>query len=224
METYALFGFEDPIDSWSHLLGALAVGVLLFHLFKKEGIGRKRPWPVLIYGFSCLFLLSMSGIYHSVSRDLSTTRYVLRVVDHAGIFLMIAGSLISIHMILFKGMLKWVVIILASVIALLGITFGSIYFKQLPEFLTHIVFISFGCLGIISVVGILKLKDALSIKYVIYGGLAYTIGACIDMFKYPWIVPGYFGPHELFHIAVLLGVAYHWAFILQSIRRLEAAH
>ncbi|MDW3210610.1 MAG: hemolysin III family protein [Reichenbachiella sp.] len=223
METRALYGFEDPIDSWSHLIGAIAVCILLYYLFKKDGIGRKRPWPVIIYGFSSLFLLSMSGVYHLVSRDLDA-RYILRIIDHAGIFLMIAGSLISIHMILFKGMLKWIIIILASVIALLGITFGSIYFNELPDFLTHIVFISFGCLGLISVIGILKMRGLLSIKYVVYGGLAYIIGAVIDMFKYPSIVPGYFGPHELFHIAVLMGVAYHWAFLLQSIRQQEQAH
>lgn len=217
MQTYSLLGFEDPINSWTHLFGALAVGILLVKLFNKEGIGRRYPVPIIIYGVSSIFLLSMSGIYHLLPRE-TTARYVLRILDHAGIFLLIAGTLIAVHEALFSGLMKWGVIILASMIAALGITFGTIYFDELPTYMTHSVFLAFGWLGLVSIIGIWKLKKTISVKYLIYGGLAYTFGAIIDWIQYPILISGYFGAHELFHIGVLIGVTYHWLFLLNSIK------
>lgn len=217
MNTHPILGFDDPIDSWTHLIGVLGVIILLFFLFKKGGLGRKHPLPILIYGFASIFLLSMSGTYHLLERD-TTARYVLRILDHAGIFLLISGTLIAIHVTLFSGFMKWGITIITSVIAIVGITFGSIYFNELPDYMTHTVFLAFGWLGMVSVIGIWKLKKDISFKYLLYGGLAYTIGAILDWMNYPVLIPGILGPHELFHVAVLIGIGFHWVFILQSLR------
>lgn len=221
METYDILGFEEPISSWTHLLGAFAVLILLIRLFAKNGVGRKYPLPIIIFGFSCIFLLSMSGVYHLLPRE-TTARYVLRVLDHAGIFLLISGTLIAVHEVLFSGLMKWGVIILASVIAALGITLGSIYFNELPTYMTHTVFIAFGWLGLVSIIGIMRLKKAISIKFLAYGGLAYTVGAVIDWINPPDLIQGVFGAHEIFHFAVLLGVLFHWIFLLNSIATIDS--
>jgi channel protein (hemolysin III family) len=222
METTVILGFEDPVDSWSHLMGAIAVCFLFFKLFKKEGIGRTNPIPIIIYSVSCVFLLSMSGVYHLLPEE-TTARYVLRILDHAGIFLLIAGTLISFHTVLFSGFMKWGIIILASLIAILGITFGSIYFDKLPTYVTHTVFLSFGWLGLMSVIAILRLKLSIPIKYLIYGGLVYTIGAVIDMIQFPILIEGVLGAHQLFHLSVLLGVTFHWIFLIKSIEIVNAS-
>ena len=162
VETHSILGFQDPIDSWTHLLGALAVAVLVILLFTKEGIGKRNPIPILLFGFSCVFLLSMSGVYHLLTRE-TTGRYVLRILDHAGIFLLIAGTLIAVHQVIFAGLMKWGVIIVASTIATLGITFGTIYFDELPAFMTHSVYLAFGWLGLVSIVAIWKLKKSMAV-------------------------------------------------------------
>lgn len=218
-----MLGFEDPIDSWTHLLGALVIIVLLIYLFRRGGTGRNHPLPILIYGFSCIFLLSMSGVYHLLPRE-TTARYVLRILDHAGIFLLIAGTLVAVHIVLFSGFMKWGMAIIASAIAALGITFGSIYFNELPAYMTHLVYLIFGWLGLVSIIGIWKLKKAPSFKYLVYGGLAYTIGAVIDWVQSPVLIPGFFEAHEFFHVAVLIGVAFHWIFLLQSIRSVNHSY
>lgn len=220
MKTHPLIGFENPISSWTHLLGALGVSVLLMLLFLKGGTGRRYPAPILIYGISCIFLLSMSGVYHLLPLGTSA-RYVLRILDHAGIFLLIAGTLIAVHLVLFSGLMKWGVITVASTIAALGITFGSIYFDRLPTYMTHSVYLAFGWLGMVSIIGIWRLKGTLSIRYLALGGIAYTIGAVLDWMEYPVLFPGYFGAHEVFHIAVILGVLFHWMFLLQAIKSAE---
>ncbi|MDH5379572.1 MAG: hemolysin III family protein [Cyclobacteriaceae bacterium] len=220
MQTVSLPGFEEPFNSWSHLLGALAVGILFIRLLKKGGIGRKHPVPIFVFAFSCIFLLSMSGVYHLLPRE-TTSRYVLRILDHAGIFLLIAGTIIAVHLVLFSGLMRWGVIVLASTIAALGITFGTIYFDELPIYMTHSIYLAFGWLGMVSVFGIWKLKKTISIKFLLYGGLAYSFGAVIDWLQFPVFFPGYFGAHELFHVAVLIGVTYHWRFLLYSIKSVD---
>ena len=55
----------------------------------------------------------------------------------------------------------------------------------------------------------------LFVRPLISGGVAYTVGAVIDGVGWPTLIPHVIGPHELFHVAVLIGVASHWRFVLQ---------
>jgi channel protein (hemolysin III family) len=217
VETFSLLGFQDPINSWTHLLGSLAVCILLVRLFKPDGIGRRHPTPILVYGISCIFLLSMSGVYHLLTRD-TPGRHVLRILDYAGIFILISGTLIAIHILLFSGLMKWGFVILVSAIAALGITFMTIFFDGMTDLMSHSIFIVYGWLGVVSIIGIWRLKKPLSNKYLIYGGIAYILGAVIDLIKFPIIIPGVLGAHEIFHFAVLIGVACHWAFFVRVIK------
>jgi predicted membrane channel-forming protein YqfA (hemolysin III family) len=47
----------------------------------------------------------------------------------------------------------------------------------------------------------------------LFGGLAYTAGASLEFLGLPVVIYGVIGPHELFHIAVLAGLAWHWQFV-----------
>jgi hypothetical protein len=49
----------------------------------------------------------------------------------------------------------------------------------------------------------------------LWGGVAYSAGGVIDFVKWPTLVPGTIHAHELFHVAVLAGVALHFRFIWQ---------
>ncbi|WKV11411.1 PAQR family membrane homeostasis protein TrhA [Marivirga harenae] len=221
MKTIKALGFEEPIGSWTHLLGALAVVVLLIWLFRKGGAGRRYPLPIFIYGLSCIFLLSMSGVYHILPRATSA-RYVLRILDHAGIFILISGTITSVHLLLFSGFMRWGIIGIASIIATIGIILSAIYMSIVPDIVTHIIYLVFGWLGVVSIIGLLKLRKDIVIKYLIYGGIAYSIGAVIDLLGFPVLVAGVLGAHEVFHFAVLLGAAFHWVFLLKAIQTVEA--
>jgi hypothetical protein len=49
----------------------------------------------------------------------------------------------------------------------------------------------------------------------LFGGIAYTLGAIVLMLNWPILIPGVVGAHELWHFAVLVGLGLHWAFIFQ---------
>ncbi len=53
------------------------------------------------------------------------------------------------------------------------------------------------------------------LRPLVTGAIAYTVGAVVDGVGWPTLVPRVIGPHELFHAAVLCGVAAHWRFVRQ---------
>jgi channel protein (hemolysin III family) len=199
------------------MLGAFAFLVVTIYHLRPGGLGREYKAPVIIFGFSCVFLFSMSGVYHLLDIK-GIGRYVLRVLDHAGIYFLIAGTFTALHGILFKGFLRWGIILLVWILAINGITLGSIFFSSMPEFLSLIFFLSLGWLGIITGVVLWKRKGLRFIRKFLYGGLAYTVGALLEFFRVPVIIHGVIGPHELFHFAVLTGTTFHWMFVIDSMK------
>ena len=164
-----------------------------------------------------MFLFSMSGVYHLLSFG-GTGRFVLRVLDHAGIYVLIAGTFTAIHGILFSGFMRWGVILVVWVLAINGITLGTIFFTSMPEFLSLLFFLGLGWLGIVTGIMLWRKRGIYFIKYFVFGGLSYTIGAVLEFFRFPVLVNGVVGPHEIFHFAVLLGTTLHWMFIINSIK------
>jgi len=212
MNVDSIPGFSDPFSSISHLLGAF---ISLFYGFKLIHLARgHRGWvaAVSIFVFSVVFLLSMSGVFHLLDHQ-GHGRAVLQRLDHAGIFILIAGTFTPVHGILFSGFWRWGILFLIWVLAITGITLKSIFFNELAEWLGLIFYLGLGWVGILSAYLTHRLHGFTIIRPLIYGALAYTAGASLEFLRMPIVIPGVIGPHELFHIAVLLGIAWHWKFI-----------
>lgn len=207
-------GFAEPFSSLSHLLGALlALGFAVPLLRRAWG----HPSRVLAQGIfvtSALFLLSMSGVYHLLPLH-TTSRAVFQRLDHAAILVLIAGSFTPPHVILFRGWWRWGVLALVWSLATAGITLTAIFFRTIPEWLSLTFYLGLGWIGIFSGIKAWRCYGFDFIKPVLWGGLAYTIGALIDFIRWPILIPGVLGAHELFHVAVLAGLACHWRFMLR---------
>lgn len=212
MNIIPMFGISEPFSSLSHLL---MVFVALFYGIKLISLTRDQPVltaAVGVFMFSVIFLLTMSGVFHFLDYE-SYSRAVLQRLDHAGIFVLIAGTFTPIHCILFKGFWRWGFLLLIWVLAIAGITLKTLFFNELPEWLGLAFYLSLGWLGILSAYLTHQLHGFKIIKPLLYGALAYTIGACLEFFRLPIVISGVIGPHELFHIAVLVGISWHWQFI-----------
>lgn len=211
---YPLPGFADPVSSWLHLLGAGVALVLTFFLVA-GGRGGWAKISLAIFGFSVVFLLSMSGTFHLLPRD-TAGRDVLMRLDHAGIFFLIAGTFTPIHLILFTGWKRWLPLTLVWVCAITGITLKTIFFTDIPEGLGISFYLGLGWVGAISCWLLYHDYGASALELPVTGGLAYTIGAVLEFLRWPVVFPGIIGPHELFHVAVLIGVAAFWKFIAEA--------
>jgi len=205
-------GFTEPFSSLSHLLAAgvfLIMGVYLV----VNGRGKASSViSLLVFIFSYLFLLSMSGVYHLLENG-GAGRMVVQRLDHAGIFFLIAGTFTPVHTILFRGRWQWGMLLLIWTIAATNITLKIIYFDEIPEWIGLFMFLGMGWVGAISGLLLYKRFGLNFIKPLLYGAFAYTLGAVMEFLRWPELIPGYIGPHELFHVAVLFGLGYHFLFI-----------
>ena len=227
MNTISIPGFNQPFSSLSHLCGAfvfLIYGTRLVYLARFN-----RAWAVAVSVFviSGVFLLSMSGVFHLLEQQ-NAGRAVLQRLDHAGIFALIAGTFTPVHTILFTGFWRWGFLILIWSLAIAGITLKSIYFNDLVEWISLMAYLGLGWLGIVSAYMTHRLHGFKIIKPLIYGALAYTFGAGLEFMRLPVVIAGVIGAHELFHIAVLAGLGWHWQFtrnlILMKQTELKGMH
>ena len=104
------------------------------------------------------------------------------------------------------------------VLAITGITFKSIFFNELAEWVGLMFYLGLGWLGVLSAYLTHRLHGFTIIKPLFYGGLAYTLGATLEFLQWPIVILGIIGPHELFHIAVMAGICWHWQFVKNLLR------
>lgn len=180
-------------------------------LWKLRG-NRSRTISLLIFVFAVVFLLTMSGIFHLLTPN-TNGRFVLKMLDHAAIFTLIAATFTPIHILQFKGFLRWGILLFVWVTAITGITLKSIYFEDIPEIVSLAIYLCMGWLGAITGHQLYKRLGLNAILSLIYGAIAYTFGATLEFVRYPVLISGVIGPHELFHVLVLFGISFHWLFI-----------
>ena len=70
-----------------------------------------------------------------------------------------------------------------------------------------------GWLGAVGGAVLWQRHGARFVRPLLLGGLAYTAGAVLEFLRWPVVVTGVIGAHELFHVFVLLGAALHWRLV-----------
>lgn len=208
IERISMLGFSEPISSWTHLVSALFFligGVYLCH----KGRGNKlRFFSLFVYAFCGVFLFSMSGVYHLLEKG-SDANYVLQILDHAGIYLMISGSFTPFHVILLRGLNRWIPLLLIWVMAITGVVLTSIFFSSMPEWLLLTFFISMGWMSLFMVWHIRKIDPSTN-RLIFIGGILYTFGAIVDFARWPNPLVGVLEAHEIFHVFISAAAIVHF--------------
>jgi channel protein (hemolysin III family) len=213
-DLYPLPGFHDPVSSISHLLGAVVFALLAPALLRR---GRGDPARVAflgVYAFACVFLLSMSAVYHMLPVG-TGGRSVMERLDHGAIFVLIVGTFTPAHGILFRGAWRWGPLLLIWAAAVTGITLKTVFFTSLPEGLGLSLYLSLGWVGIFSAAVLWRCYGFRFVAPLLGGAVAYTVGAVLEYFNGRWLVwiPGVVDAHALFHLLVLAGAGLHWWFV-----------
>jgi len=201
---------KPRLRGWLHLAAApvaLAAGVVLIAL---SPTATTRLGSV-IYVLSSVLLFSVSAIYHR-GRWSPRVTGVLRRLDHANIFLLIAGSYTPITVLALPPRKAIVLICLVWGGALLGIAF-RVFWIGAPRWLYVPLYLLLGYAAFAFIVDFFNANAAMIIL-ILVGGLFYTLGAVAYGFKRPNPIPGVFGFHEIFHSFTLLAFLCHWTGIL----------
>lgn len=161
----------------------------------------------------------MSMTYHMLEAQSYLREEVLRRLDHAAIFILIAGTFTAVHGIVFRGWRRWVVIVLVWFFVAIVVPIKMFYFHEMPESLGLALYLGFGWVGLFSGILLYRQYGLRLILPLVFGGLAYTVGAVAEYDNTLTIIPGTLGAHEFFHIAVLAGLGFHWWFAWQVANR-----
>lgn len=211
MPTEPFLGIADPFSMLTHGLGAAFALAMAGRLIAR-GRGRGERVALAVFVGSCILVLTTSAIYH-VFGHATAIGAIFQRLDHAAIFVLIAGTFTPVHAILFRGPWRWAVLVGVWSAVVIAIPLKTIWFDVLPESIGLSIYLGMGWLGAGSVWILWRHLGFIFIRPAIAGGLAYTIGALVGITGTPNPVPGIIGSHELFHCASLAGVWLFWRFM-----------
>lgn len=201
---------KDPWSAYTHFAGFLAAVAGLVVLIVQSSHDAVELMAMSIYGGSLALLFLASASYHFFDLGERGNQW-LRRIDHAAIFLLIAGTYVPSLMHLLGG--AWRVTMLAVVVglALLGVLFKLVFYKAVKR-ASVVMYLALGWVIVIPGYRMLPQLDAASLAWLVGGGLAYSIGAIVYARKWPDPWPETFGFHEVWHLFVLAGAAMHYVY------------
>lgn len=210
-------GFESQLKEikptwrgWIHagvLPIVIAAGIVLIVL--ADGVAAKVTGAV--FYASSILLFGNSALYHRFNWK-PKTKLALKRIDHANIFLLIAGSYTPITWLALE---RDKAILLLAIIwgtAVLGIGF-RIFWISAPRWLYVPIYVGMGWGAMAFIADFMNANAAMMIL-ILVGGLCYTVGAVVYGLKKPNPFPGKFGFHEIFHTFTVLAFMCHWTGIL----------
>lgn len=209
---------REPINGFTHLAGAILSFIGLLALVIKtalQGPSAVALTAVIIFGISMILLYSASATYHLVVSTEKVISY-LRRIDHAMIFLLIAGSYTPFCLIALKGTAGWVLFSVIIAIAIVGISFKLIWFNC-PRWLSTSIYVLMGWLAIFLIGPLKKALSPQGLELLIIGGVFYTIGAIIYATKPNFLKSKYLGFHEIFHIFIMFGTLTHFLCVFKYV-------
>ena len=182
----------------------LGAGVPL--VYNSQGLSTRVSMSV--YVVCALLTFGISALYHRITWS-AEARAIWRKLDHAGIYLMIAGTFTPVAMLGLSAASARNCLMTIWAIALAGII-QSIFFVNIPKIFSALIYLVAGYL-IVPYMG--ELQQTLgsgNVWLLVAGGVTYTLGALCYALKRPVLDPRYFGYHEVFHVLVNAGAILHF--------------
>lgn len=204
--------YRDPVSGFTHLAAAFAAlaGLTALAVLSRSDLGKLVS--LIIYGLSLTLMFSASAAYHLPKANPPVIQ-ALRRLDHAAIYLLIAGTYTPICLFYFNGFWRWGLLAIVWAFAATGILV-KMFVMNAPRWVSAGVYLVMGWLAILGSGEIIKQMPAGAIFWLALGGLLFSAGAVVYITKILNFRPGIFGFHEVWHIFVILGCLCHFILIL----------
>ena len=145
---------------------------------------------------------------------------LLKKLDQAMIYLLIAATYTPICLIPLRGSWGWSLLGIIWGLAILGILM-RLFWANFPEWFSVVSYLFMGWVIVIVSWPVIEALEIGAVAWIIAGGLSYTIGATIHAINKPNPYPGVLGSHEIFHFFVMLGSFSHFWVMYQYISPLS---
>ncbi|MBJ2174326.1 hemolysin III family protein [Aureibaculum sp. A20] len=194
---------EERLNVLTHAIGLvlsiIALVVLIIHA-NNHGTARHIV-SFSIFGASLILLYSASTFYHYSQQP--ELRKKLNILDHAAIYVLIAGTYTPFTLITLKGTLGWTIFGITWGIALVGV-FLKLFYTGRFEKISTAAYIGMGWIIIFAVKPLLENLPINGLYWLLAGGVFYTVGAIL------YSIPKIKYNHTIFHVFVLLGSFSHF--------------
>jgi hemolysin III len=164
--------------------------------------GFLERFAVWVYAVALAAMFGASALYHRIPWRSAAARLRARRVDHAMIFVFIAGSYTPFTLLAFDGALRVVVLASVWVGATLGVLL-ELRWIHAPRWVSAAAYLGVGWVGIIAVPELFPALGVVVALLVVLGGVLYTVGALTYATTWPNPFPAIFGFHEVFHLLVI---------------------
>ncbi len=191
---------------WIHAVTAplaLAAGIVLIAL-TPTAMGKIA---VSIFAASTVVLFGHSAVYHRGTWS-AKVGAILRRMDHANIFLLIAGTYTPLSLFLLDRATATTVLTVVWGGALAGILLRVLWLHA-PRWLYVPLYIALGWVAVWFLPQFWHAGGPAIVWLVVAGGISYTLGAVVYALKWPDPAPRWFGFHEIFHVCTVIGYACH---------------
>jgi len=200
---------EERLNAVSHGLG-IVLGIIGFFLLLKNNANKTEyavP-SIIVYSVSFVLLFLASTLYHAVTKVGLKRKF--RILDHIGIYLLIAGTYTPVALITLQNGNGWLIFYAVWGIAAVG-TLLKLFFTGKFEVLSLLLYLAMGWLIVLDFQNLLDNTSGFGTLLLFIGGAFYTLG----IFFYAWKRIPY--NHFIWHLFVLGGAISHWLFIYYDV-------
>lgn len=202
--------FREPVNGFTHLAGAVLALIGTIWLVALTLDDLPRMVVMLVYGVSMVLLYAASATMHLYNGDTRTIQFLNRL-DHAAIYLLIAGTYTPFIYHFLDGEWRWALLALIWGMAVTGMLFKLVFFWG--GHVSTILYVAMGWVAVFFAPVFLPLLSVGALLLLLAGGLVYTGGAIIFALHRPNL-HRYFGHHELWHVCVMVASGIHFAAVL----------
>lgn len=200
-------GGEEVFNAVTHGVGALLsiaalVILVVFSVLPFNGV---KLAASIVYGVTLILLFSASTLYHAITHP--TAKAVLRVLDHASIFLLIAGTYTPVTLVTFADATGIALFTIVWTAAIIGVILNALSIERFKVF-SMICYIAMGWVVIFAISPLVKALPVAGIALLVAGGLCYTLGLIFYRLKHIRYM------HGVWHLFVLAGAVLHFLCIL----------
>lgn len=212
---------KDPGSAITHfiamLMATFAATPLLIKALTK---GKYSAICCLVFIVSMILLYGASTMYHAFDKGERINK-ILKKLDHAMIFVLIAGSYTPICLLVIGGKVGIGLLTVVWTVGIVGIIF-KLCWVTCPKWVSSVMYIAMGWLCVLAFSPIVNSMTKEAFMWLVVGGIIYTVGGVLYAIKTPRVRAfnerhKFFGTHEIFHLFVMAGSLCHFVLIYNYI-------
>ena len=198
---------EEIANAITHGVGAalsVAALVVLVGIAALWGTGWHLA-SAIVYGVTMFLLYMASTLYHAIQHE--RARHVFKVIDHAGIYLLIAGTYTPFTLVTIRNDGGWLLFAVVWALAVVGVSLEALWVYR-PKWVSAVVYLAMGWLALVAIRPLVANLEPGGVWLLVGGGLAYSVVTAFYVLKRVKFM------HAVWHLWVLAGTVLHFLAVM----------